>query len=341
MPIRSSRKSETYFDFFSASGKETEPLPFIPKIFYGDRAVAGGGSDSDGDYQDDMYYYNIASTGNASSFGDIGTERIQVGACSDSSRGLFWAGWFGNPSLGVGGIDNTIDYVTISTTGNASNFGNLSQVRYGVGACASDVRGVGMGGDRQPHSPSPGVSNVMDYVTIQTTGDASDFGDATQEIWLTGGCSNGVRGIWAGGRPPESTDVIQYTTIASTGNATDFGDLEDGSEGIGACGSTEVSSRCVLGGGKISGQPTNKIEYINANTTGNGTDFGNLTVKRQGSAPSANGVRACWLGGYTDPSVQYSIDYVTIATTGNASDFGDNYGNQPRRFIGGTSGDAS
>ena len=55
------------------------------------------------------------------------------------ARGIFFAGQ--NP----GEVD-TIDYITISTLGNATDFGNATDTRDEVMCCASRTRGVGGGG---------------------------------------------------------------------------------------------------------------------------------------------------------------------------------------------------
>jgi len=62
----------------------------------------------------------------------------------------------------------------------------------------------------------------MDYITIQSTGNATDFGDLTDLRSSTGGVSDATRGCFGGG---VSSNVIDYITILTTGNATDFGDL--------------------------------------------------------------------------------------------------------------------
>ena len=65
--------------------------------------------------------------------------------------------------------------VTVASTGDATDFGNLTDERcYGVGACANATRGTFAGGWE-----APGMSNIIDYVTISSPGDASDFGDLT------------------------------------------------------------------------------------------------------------------------------------------------------------------
>ena len=73
-----------------------------------------------------------------------------------------------------------------------------------------------------------GDTNVMDYVTIASTGNATDFGDLSigRRQFMLGNCANGTRGIFAGGDGPSGdVAIIEYITIASAGNAQDFGDL--------------------------------------------------------------------------------------------------------------------
>ena len=70
--------------------------------------------------------------------------------------------------------------------------------------------------------------NIIEYVTIQTLGDATDFGDLTTLTGHPGAVSNSIRGVIGGGYISPSnanTNVMEFITIASTGNAADFGDL--------------------------------------------------------------------------------------------------------------------
>jgi hypothetical protein len=68
----------------------------------------------------------------------------------------------------------------------------------------------------------------MEYFTIGSTGNATDFGDLTVARAAVASTSNSTRGITMGGGDPGFSNVIDYITIASTSNATDFGDLTIG-----------------------------------------------------------------------------------------------------------------
>jgi hypothetical protein len=72
------------------------------------------------------------------------------------------------------------------------------------------------------------AQNVIDYVTISSAGDASDFGDLNVTRYYLSATSNGTndRGIFGGGSP-SNLNVIEYVTISTPGNATDFGDLTE------------------------------------------------------------------------------------------------------------------
>ena len=63
-----------------------------------------------------------------------------------------------------------------------------------------------------------GETNVIDYITIQSTGDAQDFGDLTQRRGGGGGCSNATRGVFMGGEmsTPSTVrvDTIDFVSIS-------------------------------------------------------------------------------------------------------------------------------
>ena len=177
-------------------------------------------------------------------------------------------------------------------------------------------RGVFGGGI---HSPNPSTT-AMQYIQIQTTGSAVDFGSLTAARSDISASGNGTRGVLSGGYNPAASDVIDYVTIATTANAIDFGNLTQ-ARGT-SVGCVSSSTRGISGWGGYTGSNVNTIDYITIATTGNATDFGDATFTSrntgQGSSPT-RGVRG---GGYTSTSIN-TIDYLTIATTGNAADFGD------------------
>jgi hypothetical protein len=93
------------------------------------RGLFGGGNT--GSSTNVIDYVTIASTGNATDFGDLTAARYGLAACSYSTRGLFGGGFTGSNN------SNFIDYVTIASTGNAIYFGDLTVARRGLEACSS------------------------------------------------------------------------------------------------------------------------------------------------------------------------------------------------------------
>ena len=68
---------------------------------------------------------------------------------------------------------------------------------------------------------------------MQTTGNATDFGNLLSATEICSGNADSTRGLIAGGRVSGSnTNVIAYITIQSVGNATDFGNLTDPRRGL-------------------------------------------------------------------------------------------------------------
>jgi len=71
--------------------------------------------------------------------------------------------------------------------------------------------------------------NTIDYITISTAGNATDFGDMDQNVMRLTGTGDGTTGVFMGGYTSSfggiSRNFIQKITIQTTGNASDFGDL--------------------------------------------------------------------------------------------------------------------
>ena len=180
---------------------------------------------------------------------------------------------------------------------------------------AASARGLIAGG-----FPS---TEVIQYVTIATLGDAIDFGDLHAGSYGLGACASRTRGLFLGGDDPAITNRIQYVTIESTGNTTDFGNLTVSRRYVAGCSN---STRGVaFGGGSGPGAPQakNEIDYVTIASTGDAIDFGNLTGTYYSPSGCSSPVRGLSFGGRAGTNYYNAIDYITIASTGNAQDFGD------------------
>ena len=124
----------------------------------------------------------------------------------------------------------------------------------------------------------------------------------------------GARGLAYRGGANNEIDVI---TIPTTGNATDFGNSLSSASGLHMAASR---TRSIAAGG---GTPSriNVIEFVTFSSTGNGQNFGDLTVVGAGGGQMgmSNQTRGVF-GGRTSPSNVNTMDFITIATEGNALD---------------------
>jgi hypothetical protein len=246
-----------------------------------------------------------------------GFEWRQFTVTGASGRGVFGGG--ANPAIAAGIA--TIDYINISSTGNAQDFGILTTGRNNISSCSSNVRGVFGGG-----ATAISYFNTIDYVTIASQGNAISFGTlSTTNRAYASACSSSTRGLFGGGyttSPANATvNVIDYIQFSTLGNAVDFGDLFTGRYNTASFSS---STRGIWAGGAPSGTPFNVIDFVTIASTGNAVKFGELTTKRWGLAGCSNSVRGISAGGgINTPTFTNIMDYVTIASLGNATTFGD------------------
>ena len=264
----------------------------------------------------DIDYFNIATTGNATKWGDADGDASQYAgfSCSDRTRGVFGGG---NDSSGHSAEVKT-NFITIASEGTVTNFGDLSiatHVGAGKGVAGNSTRGIIAGGG----------GNVIQYITIQTTGSFNDFGDmavSTGHNKNHAPMCNSVRCLQAGGfSSPVSTDAIGYIQTATLGNSAFFGDLTDARWHVAGCSN---SVRGIMWNGMTAPNAatgTSIIHGIELSTLGDAFDFGDTSHNVRSRGAAASPTRAVAFGG-ADPTINI-MDYVQFASKGDAIDFGD------------------
>ena len=161
-----------------------------------------------------------------------------------------------------------------------------------------------------------GNSTNIDFINVDSTGNAQDFGNLGTTFWINKCSASRVRGLIHGERP--ATNIINFITIASTGDALDFGDLTSAREDCaGVCNGTRA---IFMGGGA-----TNVIDYVTVATTGNALDFGDLYNVTNHNASAESRTRGLSING-ANPGHSNIIQYITMSTLGNSADFGDSSG---------------
>ena len=227
-------------------------------------------------------------------------------------RGIIGSGY----SIPGGSGANNIDFITIPTAGNATDFGDLLYGNAYRGGLASNTRGIFINGQNDQST---------DFITISSTGDSTTFGEITNENMGGATFSNQIKGFRAGGADGGThTNEIIAMTIATTSSFFDFGDMTLTGTYMNGCGSP---TRGIIMGG-ASPSPVgdiNTIQFLSMGSNGNAQDFGDLSKTRKYISCLSNSVRAVAAGGGGgDGSTQNTMmEFVTIATTGNATNFGD------------------
>ena len=240
--------------------------------------IGGGESPSAGDSHNVIGKWEFSSTGSAIDFANLTFTSKGGAGCSNAPRGIVTRG-YGAPAI----AHEEIDFFTMASQQNAVDFGDLQSGASYLGCgTASPTRGIIITG-----RDTGGQANIIEFITIATTGDATDFGDAVNIENAVAGCAGGntTRGVLAGGGDSATTDVA-YITYATTGNTTKFGDLHTGNS-YQAPASDRIT--LVTGGGTTPANPTNRMDAVAIATGGTSTDFGNLTVSKTSMSGSSNG----------------------------------------------------
>ena len=289
-------------------------------VIYGGYSVPGNGSNMIG-------HINISSTGNeVDSGGNLLADRYGMKSVSDRTRGL-GVGGRNDPSPSVS-VD-VIQYMTIASGSDAIDFGNLmsGQGWEQMSGVSNGTRGLIGGGYQNPQSTA--TKDIISYVTIQSLGDAVDFGNLSVARSALSAASSPTRGVFMGGRTgPGNNDkvvTIDFVTTSTLGNAADFGDLLVATSHHSGC-SNAVRAISAMGY-QQPGYNTrvNSIEFITMATLGNATDFGDATRSNSSTAACSSSTRGVFTGGGqgSSPYGTTVMDYVQIMSKGNAVDFGD------------------
>ncbi len=196
-------------------------------------------------------FINISTNANATDFGDLTVARGEMGSVDSSTRGVFMGGRTNSPSSGT--RLNTIDFIEMSSLGNAVDFGDLTEVKRNMLAGTSNkIKGFCSGGS----GPSGNVNTIENF-TIATRSNGADFGDLTVAKDGTTGQSGSHGGLQEfHPRAPE--------LYSPTGKVVPRG---------GGVGDIMVT----MGGQNPGGDRLSSTEFNQMSTLGNGVDFGNLT----------------------------------------------------------------
>ena len=185
------------------------------------RGFSAGGKD-DPAVTNEIDYCEIAQLNTWLDFGDLTVAALYWSGLSSPTRGFTLVA--DDPAA------QTINMVTMSSKGNALDFGNQSKTGGYQAAAANSVRGLWAGGySSSPRQSPAGHSTSIEAITMASQGTTQYFGDLASATSQYGdGSSTSTRAVFSIGKVASGTNfvnTIEYVTIASSGNAADFGDM--------------------------------------------------------------------------------------------------------------------
>ena len=200
---------------------QSDPLYYMGSgVSDGSRGCWGGGqsgSGGEGTLIDGIRFMNLATEAYTRTFGDLSADRSRHVGHDGDTYGYWAGGYTGGPSETK---VKTIDYITIASESNTSDFGDLSEEFTELAAVGSQVRIVFGGGSKANNY----THNSMEYMTVGTSGSTTTFGTLAggQSFYQMAGSGDATKGEFMGGMGNWSgiSRITYAFTIATTGNAT-------------------------------------------------------------------------------------------------------------------------
>jgi len=236
------------------------------------RGIFCTGRSMDNGRRNSMCFITIATEGNATDFGDITANDTAPGS-SNQTIGLIASGF----ARFFADTMETIEKITIASTGDAVDYGDLTVGRFLNAACGSPTLSICAGGLTRSFS----VLNTIDQKSFASSGDATDFGDLVDPVLLASAASSNTIGLFFGGSASfggAGKDTIETLNIASTGNASDFGDLTSVHKFGCANSNGRIAVIAIGWTGNDRSTAVNTMDQCKFASSGNATDFGDLTV---------------------------------------------------------------
>jgi hypothetical protein len=181
--------------------------------------ASGGQSGYNTNTSSTILRWSTASLGQAATFGNLPSAEVGQACWNDTSKYLTFSGSNSNSSINAGSFTSSGASFQSNLTAN----GNQPH-----GAAGDETRAIIFVGS---------TATQLDTIVIQTTGNATSFGQLNANFWNTGACTNATRVVF-GGSAFDPFNHMSYVTIATTGSGTDFGDLTVARTRATACSGT-------------------------------------------------------------------------------------------------------
>lgn len=127
-------------------------------------------------------YIAFHTTNDASDFGNTSIETKQGAACASTVRAVQAHGSTSS------GNEDELEYVTVASTSDASDFGDQLNSPINFSGCSDGTRGEWWSGT----TDGSNARNNIFYITIASTGNATDGADVSDEGWLDNSATSGT-----------------------------------------------------------------------------------------------------------------------------------------------------
>ena len=311
-----------------------ECIDIIPGIEYAEPPVpvfqgttsgyTSGGQLAPGTRENTIEKFSFASDANATDVGNLTVSRVSAAGQSSTTHGYSSGGSLAPPTPTP--TVNVIDRFPFASDANATDVGDLTQVRFGGAAQSKTVsNGYTSGGI----GPFTSYVNTIDKFPFATNSNASDVGDLSQTRGSATGQSSDVSGYSSGGSVSLLTysNVIDKFPFATNANATDVGDLSQTRSS--AAGQSSADDGYTSGGHNRGPPATvvNTIDKFPFASDANATDVGDISISRQNPAGQSSTTNGYTSGGVGNPpaavGISNVIDKFPFASNANATDVGN------------------
>ena len=231
----------------------------------------------------------MPTNGDIYDFGDLVGQHQQMTGAGNETRGVYSSGYNYSEAPSTDTFEQVFFEINFASSGIAAGFGDIpiNASSRSMNAIQTQTRGFFCGGEGTNKSPSTQNKKITE-ITFATKGSAITFGELSGESKAGASMESHTRAVVVLGgdatSPEAFKDTIEYFTMSTRGNTTDFGNASSNTGAMNDNAATNTTrgvyhiARTSDGGAEL-----NTIEYVTIATTGNATDFGDLTaVSREG-----------------------------------------------------------
>ena len=288
-------------------------------VLFGGRGTASG-TDVSTDW---ILYKTIGSGSNTQEFGQMNTHRDTAKGTGSNGTKAIMGGGYSDPGSGstTYGV-NDMDHVTVASTGDAGDFGNLAEAS-GDGGYDGGSNGTLLffhGGYTGSQSANMEQTNIA---SGSQGNDAGDLEAASNSHAVSNGDSKClIMGGYVGSGTPLTT--VSKHSFHTSNNATSYGGT---SGGIYTAGTACATDRVVVAGGFVgSWSRVNEIRYFAVASEGDSTDKGDLHDNIVKISGWSDGTTGEFGGGEEDSGygvAQNRINKITIMSGTTVTDEAD------------------